>query len=171
MIFEHTDFAGLWRGALLAPLALAWIILLVRLTGLRSFSKMTSFDFVSTVAIGSLLAGAVQATQWNGFVQSCVGIAALLAAQFVLAVLRQRSLVIAALIGNDPVLLMEHGVILDDALSATRVSRADLIAKLREANALDPSSVKSAVLEATGDVSVLHGGDAAALLLEGVRRI
>lgn len=171
MIFETTSFPGLWRGILLAPLGLAWVIVLVRIVGLRAFSKMTSFDFVVTVATGSLLAGAAQATSWAGFNQACAAIATLLAAQFTLAVARQNSDWFSGLIGNQPVLLMEDGVILEDALRSTRVARSDLIAKLREANALNPDSVKSAVLEATGDLSVLHNGDLDKLLLEDVRRV
>lgn len=50
-------------------------------------------------------------------------------------------------------------------VSATRSSKNDLLAKLREANALDPQSVKSAVLEATGDASVLHGGQLDSILV------
>lgn len=171
MIFEDATYPAFWRGLLLAPLALAWVIILVRITGLRSFSKMTSFDFVVTVATGSLLAGAAQATQWSAFLQANAAVAALFAAQFVLAFTRQRSASVNALIGNQPILLMENGKILEPALLATRVCRTDLIAKLREANALDPANVKSAVLEATGDVSVLHGQELDDLLLEGVRRL
>ena len=42
-----------------AMLVVATIIVLTRLHGLRSFSKMSSFDFAITVSIGSVLAGAV----------------------------------------------------------------------------------------------------------------
>lgn len=55
-----TDF--LLRSAVLSSIAIIWVIVVVRLVGLRAFSKMTAFDFVVTVAIGSLLAGASQAT-------------------------------------------------------------------------------------------------------------
>ena len=47
---------ALLRGALLGPLALLWVLCLSRIVGLRSFTKMTAFDFVATVATGSLLA-------------------------------------------------------------------------------------------------------------------
>ncbi|MEQ6201537.1 YetF domain-containing protein [Sulfitobacter sp. HNIBRBA2951] len=171
MIFEYSTHPGIWRGAVLAPLALAWVIFLVRVVGLRAFSKMTGFDFVVTVATGSLLAGAAQATDWNGFVQSCAAVTALLGVQLALAFARRRFIAVSALIDNEPVLIMENGVILDAALAHTRVARSDLLAKLREANALNPNSVKSAVLETTGDVSVLHGDDVDPILLEGVRRI
>ena len=54
--------ASLVRGVVLAAGALFWVLVLVRIVGLRSFSKMTAFDFVATVAIGSLLASAAAAT-------------------------------------------------------------------------------------------------------------
>lgn len=62
MFTDITAFDVLLRGALLAVIGLSWVVICVRVIGLRAFSKMTSFDFVTTVAIGSLLAGCVQAT-------------------------------------------------------------------------------------------------------------
>lgn len=157
------------RGAVLSALALLFIILLVRLNGLRSFSKMTNFDFVATVATGSLLAGASQSSDWLGFVRSCSAIGGIFLAQFLLAWTRRQSDGFENAIQNQPVLLMREGEILPDALRQTRVARDDLMAKLREANVLDMSKVRAAVLETTGDVSVLHGDTLAEVLLSGVR--
>ncbi|WP_311199202.1 hypothetical protein [Leisingera caerulea] len=91
MIFENLLLDVLSRAVLLSALAVSWIIFLVRIIGLRTFSKMNSFDFVVTVATGSLLAGASQATDWPGFFQSATAIATLLGVQFVVALLRIRS--------------------------------------------------------------------------------
>ena len=171
MIFENMVFDAVARGALLATLGLCWIIFCVRILGLRSFSKMTNFDFVSTIAIGSLLAGAAQATAWAGFVQPIAAVTVLFGLQGVLALSRRHTAVLASVIGNAPVLLMENGVFHDKALDATRVTRSDITAKLREANAVNMDDVRAVILEATGDVSVLHGGDVDAALLDGVRRM
>lgn len=62
MFFENLPLDVLTRAVLLSTLAVFWVIFVVRIIGLRSFSKMNSFDFVVTVATGSLLAGACQAT-------------------------------------------------------------------------------------------------------------
>lgn len=159
------------RGALLGLLGLAWIILLVRVVGLRSFSKMTSFDFVMTVATGSLLATIATASKWPVFWQSMIGLTMLFVAQYLLAKGRKASDGFEDAIGNDPKLLMRDGVILEDALAQTRVSRSDLIGKLREANVLHFSEVRAVVLEVTGDISVLHGDTLHDDLLEGVERI
>ena len=147
----------LLRGLILTAAGMFWVVILVRLVGLRSFSKMTNFDFVMTVATGSLLAGAGQASDWKGFAQAMTALAALFLVQFVTARLRKDSDVAEAIMQNEPVLLMKDGEILHDALKQERVAVSDLMAKLREANALDMSKVRAVVLETTGDVSVLHG--------------
>lgn len=170
MIFENLLLDVLFRAVLLSALAVSWIIFLVRIIGLRTFSKMNSFDFVVTVATGSLLAGASQATDWPGFFQSATAIATLLGVQVVVALLRIRSGRVESIIQNDPVLLMRNGVILEAALTATRVAESDLIAKLREANVKDLSQVRAVVLETTGDISVLHGDHLQDRLLSGVEK-
>jgi len=147
------------RALLLAFISMVWVILLVRLIGLRAFSKMTSYDFVMTVATGSLLAGAAQATSWISFAQALLAMAGLFITQYLIARLRRDSDKFENIIQNEPTLLMFNGKILNNALYRTRVARSDLMAKLREANALDFSKVQAVVLETTGDISVLHGTD------------
>lgn len=79
------------RGFFLTVMAMVWVVLLIRINGLRSFSKMTNFDFVMTVAVGSLLASASQTTTWEAFLQAMVAMAALFIVQSVSARLRRRS--------------------------------------------------------------------------------
>ncbi len=171
MFFDGAILDAVTKGTLLSALGLGWIILLVRVVGLRSFSKMTNFDFVMTIAMGSLLAGASQSSDWPGLLQTIAAMASLFAVQYVVARLRKRFDAFDTLVQNTPILLMRDGVMLDDALRATRVSKEDLIAKLREANVLELSAVRAAVLETTGDVSVLHGDRVEKFMFEGVTRI
>ncbi|MCX7567722.1 DUF421 domain-containing protein [Sulfitobacter sp. F26169L] len=168
MFFDHTLIDAVAKGALLSALGLCWIIVLVRFLGLRSFSKMTNFDFVMTVGMGSLLAGASQSSDWAGLVQTMTAMAALFAVQFCVAFLRHRSEAIDSVLQNEPALLMKDGEILHEALLKTRVTEGDLLAKLREANALEMSSIRAVVLETTGDVSVLHGPQVDGILLKGL---
>lgn len=132
---------------------------------------MTAFDFVVTVAIGSVLAGASQATSWPGFFQPVIAIGVLLGTQYVIARLRKASDHFESVVQNSPVLLMHDGLIIKEALETTRVAESDLIAKLREANVLDFSEIRAVVLETTGDISVLHGDSVQDRLLQGVYRV
>jgi uncharacterized membrane protein YcaP (DUF421 family) len=159
------------RSLFLTTAALLWVVALVRILGLRAFSKMTAFDFVATVAIGSLLAAAATASSWSIFFQTGLAIAALLAVQALLAVLRRKSKRFSNIIGNTPVLLLENGEFCEDALQLTRVAREDVLSKIRAANALNLRDVRAVVLENTGDISVLHGGEVDQQILSGVRRV
>ncbi|RDC60629.1 UPF0702 transmembrane protein YkjA [Alteripontixanthobacter maritimus] len=146
-----------------------WVVGLVRINGLRSLSKMTNFDFIMTVAMGSLVAGAAQATKWSTVAQVAAAMAGLFLFQHVVARLRKNSDAFETAIQNEPILLMKNGEICEKALEITRVARSDLIAKLREANVLDFAKVQAVVLETTGDVSVLHGDDLDPVLIQNIR--
>lgn len=171
MFIENPTVDPLLRGLILTVLAMVWVVILVRVNGLRSFSKMTNFDFVMTVAVGSLLAGASQSTGWTTFAQTLAAMAALFLVQHLTARLRKASSTFESLIQNRPVVLMRDGRIIEEALVETRVARDDLIAKLREANVLDLSEVRAVILETTGDVSVLHGESCADDLLQGTKPV
>lgn len=164
-------FGPLVRGVVLTSIAVLWTVLLVRIVGLRSFSKMTSFDFVTTIATGSLIAQAGTRTDWTSFFQALAAIAGVFLIQYVLAFARQRSDKIQDLLKNRPVLLMEDGEFLEEAMFASRVSRSSVMEKLRAANVLDFSEVRAVVLETTGNISVIHGDDFDRRLIEGVDRI
>ncbi|MFD0860049.1 DUF421 domain-containing protein [Roseovarius aquimarinus] len=157
---EHLAIIG---QTLLAVIA---VIVLARINGLRSFSKMSSFDFALTVAAGSVLATMMTSakTPWPGL----VALATLFAARFAVSLLRQRWTPMRRLTDNTPLMLVHEGRILEENLALSRVTRDELRGKLREANAITPGCVRAVVLEATGDVSVLHGDTLDPDLLEGV---
>jgi uncharacterized membrane protein YcaP (DUF421 family) len=164
-----TEWDIIARGVGLTAAALLWVLLLVRIVGLRSFSKMTAFDFVATVATGSMLAAAAGATRWSDFIQVAIAVLALMAVQAGLAALRKASDTARDLLGNTPILLMRDGEFLDDAMRKSRVAREDVLAKMRSANVRDISDVRAVVLENTGDISVLHGEGLDQEMLKGVR--
>ena len=170
MFTDNSTLDLVLRGLALTAVGMVWIVLLVRIVGLRSFSKMTNFDFVMTVAMGSLLAGSGQSTSWAGFAQALVAMTALFAVQWLVARLRKTSDSFERIVQNEPIILMRNGAFDEAALRKTRVAKDDLIAKLREANVLALDQVQAVILETTGDVSVLHGEALEDALLAGVRR-
>ena len=149
--------------------AVVLVVVLTRICGLRSFSKMSGFDFAVTVAIGSVLA-ATAMSPGTPFWQGAVAMVTLFAVQTVIAQLRARLGPVPRATDNAPLLIMEDGKILHDNLRGAGMTEGDLIGKLREANALELSQVRAVVFEPTGDVSVLHGAQCDARLLDGVRR-
>ncbi len=163
-------FGPVLRGLILTSVAVLWTVLLVRIVGLRAFSKMTAFDFVATIATGSLIAQAGTRADWSEFFQAMAAIAGVFLIQWLLATARQHSKSLADLMSNSPVLLMENGKFLDEALAQSRVTRSSVIEKLRAANVSDIGKVHAVVLETTGDISVIHGEGFDQSLIAGVRR-
>ncbi|HSJ36541.1 MAG TPA: YetF domain-containing protein [Acidimicrobiia bacterium] len=141
------------------------VILVVRLNGLRSFSKMSSFDFAVTVAIGSLVAS-VAATS-TSLTNGIIAVAAIMLFQRLVAAARRNS-GIEKVVDNQPILLMAGAEILTDNMRLSRITPGDLRAKLREAGITEWSQVRAVILETTGDVSVLSGESLDPSLLEGV---
>lgn len=141
------------------------VIAATRIVGLRSFSKMSAFDFAMTVAIGSIIA--TVATGSVALLDGLIAVVILYAAQFSVSWLRRRSDVLG-IVDNRPLLLMHDGIVLQAHLDRARISDADLRGKLREANVGAVSEVQAVVLETTGDISVLTGDHLDASLLRGV---
>ncbi len=135
--------------------AFLFVVVLARVYGLRSFAKMAAYEFAATVAMGSLLAATAGGS--IPLVQGVVALGALFFGQW----LFQRARVHGAesVVDNSPVLLMAGPRVLHDVLRRNGVTEADLRGKLREANVLHAGQVRAVVLEATGDVSVLHGDE------------
>ncbi|MCG2419846.1 DUF421 domain-containing protein [Aequorivita sp. F47161] len=133
------------------------VILFTRLAGKRSFSKMSSFDFAMTVAIGSVIATTVLSKSVS-LLQGIVGLAAVYLLQISVAMLR-RFKIVQTVIDNQPLLLMDGREILHHNLRKARVTESDLRAKLREANVLELNQIRAVIFESTGDIAVLHTND------------
>lgn len=134
------------------------ILCYTRVTGLRSFSKMSAADFAMTVAVGSLFASTISSPKPTLMI-GLVAIGSLFFGQWLLAYGRRKSDRFSKMVDNQPLLLMHGSTILDENLSKAKVTRDDLFGKLREANALSYDEVIAVVFETTGDVSVLHSED------------
>ncbi|MEX2446300.1 MAG: YetF domain-containing protein, partial [Dehalococcoidia bacterium] len=127
----------------------AGVIVLTRINGLRSFAKMSAFDFAMTVAVGTLIGSA--ATLPNPpLVQIVAAIGALFAAQWVIALVRSRWASVRGAVDNRPLLLMRDGEVLYPNLRAARIAETDLWTQLRIAGVTAVDEVVAVVLETTG---------------------
>lgn len=119
---------------------------------------MSPTDFIWTVAPGSLLASSV-ATPDPSLVIASIAFASIFLLRFLSLFLRKQFDWFADVTQNEPLFLMDGDEILDENLSAAKVTRDDLMAKLREANVYDFSQVLAVVMETTGDICVIHSSE------------
>ena len=100
----------------------AVIIGYTRLFGLRSFSKMSSFDFAMTIAVGTMLSSTIiskDTSIWQG----AVALLMLYLLQTSVAWLRRKFNWFSEAVDNTPLLLMRSGEILHDNLKKATPER------------------------------------------------
>lgn len=133
------------------------VILCTRIFGKRSFSKISSFDFAMTVAIGSLIATSILSKSVS-MLEGMIGIAVVYLLQLSIAYFRRFDF-FRLLIDNEPTLLMDGSTFLRKNMKDVRVTEGDIRSKLREANVMNLNHVKAVVFETTGDIVVLHNSE------------
>lgn len=162
MAFDWTWITITWTDALMIALTglgiYAALLLLTRLAGLRSFSKMSSFDFAITVAMGSVIASTLLA-KTPSLLEGAFGLVVLYGIQYTVSTMRRKTAAVEHFIDNEPLLLMAGTEVLSEHLSAARMSEDDLRSKLRSNGVTHPRQVLAVVFETTGDVSVIKRSD------------
>lgn len=106
---------------LLAVAMFALVVAAVRIAGLRSFSKMSSFDFAVTVSIGSILVAV--ATASTSLLNGALAAGSLLSVQVAVSWIRARRPRLEQVLDNTPLLLMDGPGFLEHNLNTARVAR------------------------------------------------
>ncbi len=151
---------GGWDARLLLRIVLStsilfgYIVLLARTFGSRTFATFTSYDFLTNVAAGSLVASAILG---KSIVEASLSLLVLVILQSLVSAWSARSRRAQQVFDNAPVVLVENGVVRQEAMKQARISQAILEQKVREAGVEDVSEVKFAVLESGGNISVVKG--------------
>lgn len=134
------------------------IVIITRIFGLRTFAKMSSFDFTSTIAIGSILASVI-VNKNQSILEGALALLCITGFQTLFAILVRKNDWFKKLFTNQPKFLMKDGDIFYDNLKKCNVDVSDLMGKLREANVHQLTDVQAVVFESTGDISVLHSSE------------
>ncbi len=131
------------------------VVASARLNGLRTFAKMSGYDFAATVAIGSIIAS-VTLTQSVPVVEGVAAVAAVVGSQRILTELRIRTR-FDQVVDNPPVLVIAHGNVLSDQLEETGMNLQDVWSTLRANGLSSPEQATAMIFEPTGERSVLTG--------------
>lgn len=163
-------WAGLGRILVVGVLAYAALVLLLRISGKRTLSKMNAFDLVVTVALGSTLA-TVLLSKDVPLAEGVLAFVVLVGLQYALAWLSSRSGKVLAVVKSEPTLLLYQGKVLHEALRKERVAEVELLAAIRNEGYPDVQDIEAVVLETDGTFSVVRkGGDEKPGSLKNVSR-
>lgn len=144
-----------WWEVLLRSAGLFVITLfLARIIGKRQTSRLTFFDLITAIVIGGIAA----AISLNLVPNPVHGILALLVWTVLPALIYLLGIkykTVRDIVQGKETVLINHGKVLEDKLMEARFTPEDLLSQLRKKNAFKVADVEFAVLEPTGEVSVL----------------
>ena len=149
-----SSWAVLARTVLLGVLAYVSLLVLLRISGKRTLSKMNAFDLIVTVALGSTLASVLVSRNVD-LVQGVAAFALLIVCQFIITWLSVRSHRVRAIVKAEPRLLVHRGELLHDALRDERVTNDEIDAAVRAQGLASVRDAREVVLETDGSFSVV----------------
>lgn len=130
------------------------LLCLLRWFGKRSLSKWNAFDWVVSVAMGSVLANCLLSKDVS-LVQGIGAFAVLLTLQFIVTWLSMRFETFARLVKSKPTLLVRDGRMRCDAMDRERVGEQEVYAAVRQAGLSTVEEAAAVVLETDGTFTVV----------------
>ena len=143
----------LLRILVIGVLAYVGLIILLRLTGKRTLSKMNAFDFVVTVALGSTLATVIISKDVP-LAEGLLALALLVLLQYAVAFLSVRWNGFHRLVKSQPRLLFWRGHFLRQEMRQERVTESEIVAVVRAQGLASIEQVEAVVIETAGELSV-----------------
>jgi uncharacterized membrane protein YcaP (DUF421 family) len=148
------SWADIARTLIVGSLAYFGLLMILRISGKRTLSKMNAFDLIVTVALGSTLATALLSKQVS-LSESLTAFATLVALQFIITWLSIKSSTIRNLVKAEPTLLYYDDHFIESALRQQRVTREEIYAAVRAQGIPRLEAVEAVVLETDGSFNVL----------------
>jgi uncharacterized membrane protein YcaP (DUF421 family) len=129
-------------------------LLLVRLIGKRQTARLTFFDLVTGVTI-AVIAAAISLNLVVNPVNGLISLAVWTIFPALIYVLSMKYKAVRDIVQGKETILINHGKVLEDKLLEARFTPEDLLSQLRKKNAFNVADVEFAVMEPTGELSVL----------------
>lgn len=152
LLFQGFD--DLRNLVIIAPLTYFALVAILRMGGKRTLSKMNSFDFIVTVALGSILANTLLSST-TSLSEGMLATGLLVLLQYLVTLTASRSRLFCRVIKSDPRLLLYNGTPLDKALKSEHIARNELLAAVRKSGHSTFDEVGAVILENDGSLSVL----------------
>lgn len=169
-MFFFDSWSGIVRVIAVGTLAYTALVIVLRVTGKRTLSKLNAFDLVVTVALGSTLATAIL-SKTTPLAEGVTALALLVVLQYAVTWLSVRFEAVDRLVKAEPVLLFYRGKFLREAMKKERVTEGELRAAVRETSVGSLDQVEAVVLETAATITAIPKSDSSTdWLLKGVGR-
>ncbi len=153
------SWSSIARTLLVGTLAYVVLVVMLRLSGKRTLSKMNAFDFIVTIALGSALAN-VLLDKSVSLADGATAFALLIGLQYLVTWSSVRTRWVKRLVTSEPELVAYRGEMLRDGMRRTRVTEDEVRAAMRNAGHAAFDDVEAIVLETDGAFTVVGQGNA-----------
>jgi uncharacterized membrane protein YcaP (DUF421 family) len=147
-------WAHLLRSALTAAGIYIVIVAAIRIFGEKALAKMSGYDMIVTVALGSLVA-ALPLTRSVSLTDAIAAAVTFLVLQQITRYLQARFRRVHTLVRERPRLLLWNGHLLQDRMLESDISADEVRAAVRRSGFLSLRQVRAAILENDGEWSVI----------------
>lgn len=147
-------WTGIWRTFVVGILAYITLILLLRISGKRTLSKMNAFDFVVTVAIGSTLA-TILLSKTVALLEGILALALLIFLQYAITWASIHYKFTSRIVKSEPRLLYHKGEFINKAVKEERIMKEEILQAVRNQGIASLTNVQSVVLETDGSFSII----------------
>lgn len=148
-----TEDIALWQVAARAVLIYAALIVILRLAKKRTLGRATPVDVVIVITIGSLASRGITGNAPIG--HSLVAVLSLVAMHWLISRVTRDHAVVSDWIKGKPTRIVSDGEVDQAALVGAHMSDDDLMEDLRQKGVACPADAKEAVLERSGELSVI----------------
>ena len=137
-----------------------FLMIVFRISGKRSLSQITTFDFILLLIISEATQQALLGNDYS-IINALVVIASLIVLDVAFSWMEGRWPGFGRVMGSLPVVIVEHGRLLDDRAKQEGVTLSEILAAGREHHGLERlEQFKYAILERHGGISVVPTEDA-----------
>ena len=152
------SWTSLGEVVLASAIVFAIVVAMLRFVGQRALARMSGFDIVFTVTLGSVVATAAISREVP-VVNAIAALATFLVLQEVIRFFQSRALGVHHAVREQPDVLLWDGHLLEDRLRETNISADEVRAAVRKAGLRSLSDVRAVVLENDGEWSVIAKRD------------
>jgi uncharacterized membrane protein YcaP (DUF421 family) len=136
-----------------------FLMLIFRVSGKRSLAQITTFDLVLLLIISEAVQSALLGNDFS-MTNSFILVMTLVAMDIGLSLWKQRSRLMAKLMDDVPLVIVEDGRPMKERMDRCRVDEDDVLVAARVQRGLERmDQIKYAVLERSGGISVIARDD------------
>ena len=128
-----------------------FLVVMLRLVGKRELSQLNTLDFVVLLAVANAVQNGLIGND-DSVTGAVTGALVLFAVDGVLAFVLFRQVRLRQIVEGTPTILIDDGVVLEDALRQEELTREDLLAALQSSGATTFDDVDRASLQPSGKV-------------------